>query len=97
MKTTLCIYVQQIRETSAQFQSETKFVMGWFMLVMKIILVFHPIGRERSLVFGVMNLEHVKIIVTHESCIVAVPYLTSAKKSVEMQGMFKLIVFKDSD
>ena len=54
-----------------------------------------PTGIDRTLVFGSLNFGHAKIIVTSESCIVVVPYLLSAKSSVVMHAMFKLVVFKN--
>ena len=44
-----------------------------------------------------MDLGHIQIIVTTEPCIVLVPYLLSAKKSVVMQAMFEPVVFENSD
>ena len=52
----------------------------------EIIPLFKPMGNERTLVSGAMELGHVQIIVTTETSIVVVPYILSAKESVVMQA-----------
>ena len=53
------MYLPQIREMFAPFPFEAILRTDWFKLAMMIIAVFDPIGKDGSLVFRAMNLEHV--------------------------------------
>ena len=71
--------------------------MAWLKLAGQLVLMFDPIGTERTLVYGAMSLGHVLITDNSDPYVAVVHYLMSAKKYVVLQAMYKSAVFKDSD
>ena len=84
--------IQQIGEMFTQIPFEATFWAASFKLAGKIIPVFDPIGKNRTLVFKDMNFMRDQISVTTESCIVGEPYFLSVEQSAVMQAMFKWTV-----